>query len=773
MPYDRFMIAPINSGQQSDLKPFMIMDDSFQTLHNAYTFRGRVRKRFGSVPLNTSVDPDLYQQHTRLRYAVPGAITNIAGQIGIAPGPLVFLPDGQIAAIPGYTIPLGAMFSVGDTYYTVYNPAAGFNTMLSTNALETGSSNINTGQVEFATIQPPGTQLFYYPTLPVMGIETFDVGTINDNPTIAFDQNYAYEFAAGAWDRIADTIVPNVYKRWTGNDHQFFWCCNWRDGNSQSSNIFVTNFNPPDGIWYYNDITSVWTQMVAWLDITNQAPNSPEMLSCRILMIFKDRMVALNTWEKANGIGQPAINYRNRVRWSGNGSPLNPHWADNARGIGYGSYYDAPTKDTIITAQILKDRLIVYFDKSTWELVYTGNDIQPFRWQNINSELGAESTFSQVTFDKVVLGVGNVGILCCNGAQVERIDEKIPDEVYQIHSGGDGPARVAGIRDYFAEMVYWSFPSVAGYIADDEPHYPNRVLVYNYRTTSWAFNDDSITAFGYYYQSESQTWGSIGRNWENMSEPWNSGQLAARPRKIMAGNQQGFTFLVDIDSTSNSIGLSITNINRATGVLTAINHNLTNNSFIYIENCVGTDMLFFNDAIYRVDAIDVNTFRLQTYNPATNAFDYVVYSAIFAYQGGGTIKLVSVIDIMTKQYNLYLDKGRNAYIAKVDFLVDTDNGEMTVFTFPSYGIENLVTAGETSGALLGTNVLELFPYATVPLEATQEMYWRPIYLQAEGESVQLQVTIQPGQLTIPLNAFSDFQLNAFTIYAMPTTSRLQ
>jgi hypothetical protein len=217
------MIAPINSGQQSDLKPFLIMDDAFQKLRNAYPFRGRVRKRFGGVPMNTSVTPDQYQQHTRLRYAVPGAVTDGTGRIGIAP--LVFLPDGQIAAIPGYTIPLGAMFSLGNTYYTVVDVTAGLKIMLSTTA-EVGRADATTGQVEFTTTQPIGTQLYFYPTKPVMGIETFELGNVNDNPTIAFDQNYAYQYAAGAWDRRANTAVPNVYKRWTGNDHQFFWSCN-------------------------------------------------------------------------------------------------------------------------------------------------------------------------------------------------------------------------------------------------------------------------------------------------------------------------------------------------------------------------------------------------------------------------------------------------------------------------------------------------------------------------------------------------------------------
>ena len=91
--------------------------------------------------------------------------------------------------------------------------------------------------------------------------------------------------------------------------------------------------------------------------------------------------------------------------------------------------------------------------------MYTGNQVLPFIWQKINTELGAESTFSVVPFDKVILGVGNVGIHACNGANVERIDDKIPDEVFRIHNENEGVQRVYGIRDYDVEMVYWTFPS--------------------------------------------------------------------------------------------------------------------------------------------------------------------------------------------------------------------------------------------------------------------------------------------------------------------------
>ena len=45
---DRFFIAPYdqNSGLQTNVKPWLIPDEAFSELNNAYVFRGRVRKRF-------------------------------------------------------------------------------------------------------------------------------------------------------------------------------------------------------------------------------------------------------------------------------------------------------------------------------------------------------------------------------------------------------------------------------------------------------------------------------------------------------------------------------------------------------------------------------------------------------------------------------------------------------------------------------------------------------------------------------------------------------
>ena len=56
---NRFFIAPYDesSGQQNNVKPWLIPDNAFEVLNNAYVFRGRVRKRFGSRYFANDNDP--------------------------------------------------------------------------------------------------------------------------------------------------------------------------------------------------------------------------------------------------------------------------------------------------------------------------------------------------------------------------------------------------------------------------------------------------------------------------------------------------------------------------------------------------------------------------------------------------------------------------------------------------------------------------------------------------------------------------------------------
>lgn len=754
MAKDRFYIGPFdkNSGQQTDYKPYLIPDEAFEELTNAYVYEGRVRKRFGSRWLGDD------KLGTRLRVQIGTTMGNAFNG---------FVPRNAAATATIAPPAIGQMFSVGSEVFTVNalgNPA----NMLISGAATTATFDTTSGQVILAGVADM-TAVYYYPALPVMGLLEYDTADINDESILAFDTRFAYSYGNG-WNREGGETTPDA-AFWTGTDSEFFWSTTWLGSTGADKIFFVTNFNESEANFMRTfDGTN-------WDNFRPQINSTPDyMFSARIIVVFKNRLIFFNTWEGAN-LGA-ALNYQNRCRYSAIGSPLaaNAFRQDLA---GEGNAIDCPSTESIVTVEFIRDRLIVFLENSTWELVYTGNQAYPFSWQQINTELGAESTFSVVPFDKVALGVGNVGIHSCNGTNVDRIDDKIPQSVFNIHNTDGGIFRVYGVRDYFIEAVYWTFPNTD--TSSDFP-YPNKILVYNYKTATWSFNDDSITVFGQFYQPSdtSITWNSTSVTWDDEVK-WNSGSLSVNFRQVIAGNQEGYTFICDTNVTTNAAALQITDLAVGAGnvvTVTCVNHNLRDGDFILIQDVVDNtgNLTLLNDKIFKVD-VDLalpNEFYL-TYTDGTTLAG--------VYQGAGIISRVSKINILTKQYNFYATQARDAYISKVDFMVDkTALGELQVNYFVSTSDTPLVADSLATGAIIGTSILDTYPYtAFYPYEANATRLWHPVYFQAEGEVVQLQLTMNDEQMTsVTVNldgsltgpSFMPLELHAMMFYATPT-SRLQ
>lgn len=751
---NRFYIGQISgSGLQSDLKPYAIPDDAFAELNNAYVFRGRVRKRFGGQLMRGTSAQVSGLEQIQSRFKIKLGTTNGAGTLA--------------GTVPGAVFQIGQAFSCGDEFFTVYqtgNPA---------NMLKTGSATTYTYSTTNGAYNIVGsnanTDVYFYPAQPVMGLGSYEQSAVSDEQTIGFDTQFAYKFGPNGWD-IAGGIPPAAGSvLFTGNNSQFFWTTNWRGTSASDILFFVTNYNTSntgltgsDKMYYYNGTT--WTAFNPGFD---SGTATSTILSARIIVPFHDRLVLLNVVENTGAGPGTNTTYANRARFSWVGNPIDAAAFYDDTGAG-GDYLDAPTKEAIITAQFLKDRLIVYFESSTWELVFRGNQVAPFVWQQINTELGAESTFSQIPFDKIVLGVGNVGIHACSGYNVERIDSKIPDEVFRIHNDNNGIERVAGIRDYYTEMVYWTFPS-----ENQSTDYPfcNRVLTYNYKTGSWGFNDDSITAFGYFQNTVAGNlpglaWQEADVAWEDANMPWVSAILQAKFRNVIAGNQEGYTFIVNPDLSANCPSLQITNLTYTslfTATISSVNHNLVVGDYVKITNCQGVTEL--NDLIFSVQSItDANTVVLDISGTAVTG----------TYTGGGTLTRVTPIDFKTKQFNFYAEQGRNSYISKVDFLVDrTESGQCTVDYLISSSGNSMISQAALTGAMVGTSVLETSPYTLIPFEAQQDRLWHPVYFLADGEYVQFHFYLNDEQTKDADISESDFQLHAMIINAQPTSSRLQ
>lgn len=787
MAYDRFLIAPINTGLQTDLRPWQIMDDAFEYLQNAYVFRGRLRKRFGSLLMGNP--PSV--QNSRLRVSL-GNNTNAA----------MALPANTTSHTPQLAI--GQMFTLGSDSFYVYQLGAGVATLSTNPAVSAVIDSVATPN----TVTFTGgalTDVNWYPALPVMGIDQYEIGAVNNHPTFAFDTEFAYRFTGPGWSRSGSGTSPI----WHGGIQNFFWAANWQ-GLAGTQVLFVSNFfvvNPngagnasDDPIWWTADGTT-WTAGGSTVNGFFFAPNGglfhtgPFVQTARIIVGFKNRLVLLNTIENDNSGGLGVnTNFVNRARYSFNGSPFarnawyEPNQTDSSGGVvnnnniaaGAG-FIDASTEEQIISAEFIKDRLIIYFERSTWELAYTGNEILPFIWQKLNTELGSQSTFSTVPFDKLVLTVGNTGIHGCNGSNVERIDSKIPEEIFEFQTALNQTTQTVGIRDYTTELVYWTFVSDL-----DTPtqNFPNQILVYNYKNGSWALFDDCFTFFGFFEQQTDTTWASSAPfTWEEYNMDWINGVTQANSRQILGGTPEGFVLRLAPGITGgpqsrNAPSMQITNITfAATGIitLTIIDHNLTLTGaafgfvdYILLENIVAdaTTMAVLNGVIVPVNSIvNSNTITINT-NP-------LVGGPLIAgtYNGGGTAARVSNIQILSKQYNPYIDKGMNVSVAKIDFGIEkTLSGEITVDYYPSATHVSMIQGGEASGTIMGTNVLEMFPYDPkfYPLEQFQQRLWHSIYLQTSGECIQLAIYLKPQQMIVNTIALSDFSLEGILLYTQQT-----
>jgi hypothetical protein len=773
MPFDRFLIAPINTGLETDLKPWLIPDDAFAQLNNAYVFRGRVRKRFGSQYTGVGWPDELTRPlYSRLGY-----------NLGVT----------YSGTIPGSKFSqLGQQFWVNGVILTVYQNGA----MLTTDSAQaTGTYNTGTGAYAIAGAGVTG-DLYWYPSQPVMGLCQLESSTINDEPSMAFDTQFAYRYN-GFW------FNSTGGGPWHGDDTNFFWTCNWKGLAPQDDTLFVSNFQVTnlngiavandDPIWYYNIPSQAWTSASganafyfapAYTGTPGAPQTGPFVVTARIIVAFKNRLLLLNTVENDNIITGPAplgtnSNFPFRCRFSAYDSTVavnswyNANQSDTSgnNSIG-GGYIDAPTEEEIVSAEFIKDRLIVYFENSTWELVWTSNQVYPFVWQKLNTELGSDATFSIVPFDRSVIAIGGVGVHACNGSNVQRIDEKIPDQIFTLNKEQDSIIRVVGIRDFYTEMIYWTFPN------DNATKYPNKVLVYNYRNNTWAFNDDTITFFGYFEQQTDTTWEDLSDlTWEEANFTWDSGVIESNFRQTIAGNQHGYIFTISSDVSSNARVLQITNaVQSGTSITLSIqDHTLTAQDYISLANLQGVTISdgTGNPTIFKVNSVvDANTITIGGMNyPLT---------LTGAYKGGGVAGRVSNIQVLSKQWNPYIGQGRNFYLARIDFCVEkTTNGEVTVDYFPSGSEQSMLLAGGTgeygTGANMSTGVLETRPYDPryYPFESQQSRLWHPVYFNTDGQTVQIGISLSDAQLRNESIATSNFVLEGLVLHVQPTSYRLQ
>jgi hypothetical protein len=737
---NRFLIAPFNSGLQCNLPVWQTPEDSFYTLENAYIHRGVIKKRFGSMYIGTGATTEQTAQlKSRFRIHVDTTDEN-----GDATG-----------VVPGAVFRTGQIFSIGSEIYTVVTGGYEQDMLVSGGAATVynystvaGVNPAGTYNFEDATAL---TNVYWYPADPVMGLTLWEKGDIHNRTAIGFDPQFIYQFSGIAWTRSGTTVFR-------GDNTNYFWATNFEGEDPDETALFVTNYNADEAntdLMYYTQDITTWNAFTP-IVVPNGGIGRVEVATAKIIAPFKSSLLLFGTYERTvAGLGPPITytykTFKNRIRWCTPGKPLDTDYAwlpGTEDGYTGGGFLDAPVEEEIVSIGYVQDRLIVYFERSTYELVFTFNESYPFILQRISSDLGSASQFSSVQSENGVLTIGDTGIHICNGVRVSRIDQKIPDQISTYLKENTAVKRICGIKNFDREVFYWSIPAQR---AADTEKYPDKILTYNYENDSFAIFDDCITAFGYLEQKISDTWEEDYQMWEDDDSTWEDADELAGYLKVIAGNQHGFVFALTDNDNTNAPVLQVTNIVGTT--LTVYDHNLQVGDYIQLHNCGDADY----DLIYRVDSVP------------TDDTCTVVGIVVAGYRGGATISRVSKINIVSTAWNPYNNKGRNVSLSKIIFGVKkTVNGEISVNYYPSQARADFITAAQATGAAIGTNVLETGPYDLIPLEASQDLLWHSVYLQAEGNTVQIQLTWNDTQIRNKSIVSSDFEIQGIILETSPT-----
>jgi len=365
-----------------------------------------------------------------------------------------------------------------------------------------------------------------------------------------------------------------------------------------------------DGIrWYDGDPTNgtglPTTTLVGWVNfappltgaivsIDDETAALYYLVGALAIVPFKDRLLFFSPWiQTSTGA---AIQLVDTVIWSWNGTPyyssatpVNETSAPNAYYVdqtGLGGWLSAGVAQPIKTVSNNEDVLIVGFagrGRKT-RFVYTSNDLQPFVFYNINSELPSDSTFSAVALDKGAIDIGVYGIAMTDQQSSQRIDLDIPDSVFQIQALNNGILRVNAIRDFQKEWIYFAYP-----LNSSAWRFPTQTFLFNYRDNTWAVQYENFTVHGTFRPQMKKSWLTTGfHSWNTWREAWNSGSSSPLYPNIVAGNPQGYV-LIKGQGTGESISGTIQAITNNGGEtqITSIDHCVQVGDYLFISGILG------------------------------------------------------------------------------------------------------------------------------------------------------------------------------------------
>ncbi len=485
--------------------------------------------------------------------------------------------------------------------------------------------------------------------------------------------NYQVTFASpvmAAGTGIAQLLTNSISTAITGIDG-----IKWYDGDPTSG----TGLPTATGLGWVNFAPPLTALTVS---IDNTPAAKYYLVGALAILPFKDRLLFFRPYIQTSS--GTAIQLDDTVLWSWNGTPyytvdslgapsevpagevadVRAYYVDQT---GFGGYLPAGIPQPIKTISNNEDALIIGFggDGRKTRFVYTGDDIQPFLFFNINSEMPSQSTFSAVPLDRGVLDIGQYGIAMTDQQSCARVDLDIPDEVFKIQALNSGSERVNALRDFFREWVYFSYP-----VNNSSWKFPTQTFLFNYRDNTWAILYENYTHHGLYRKQTKRTWRTTGfKTWSAWKEPWNSGSSSPLFNQVIAGNPQGYVIQIG-EGTGES----------PSGYISAIASNVGGTQITSYDHCVKV-----NDYLYITDAVGLDSFAIT----GITLGDTTAINVVNTFAVNQNVTITGVVGTTQLNGNTYRIIATNGLVIEID----VDSNDFTPYVsggFANSAFNNLI-----------------------------------------------------------------------------------
>lgn len=495
---------------------------------------------------------------------------------------------------------------------------------------------------------------------------------------LAFDKNFLYKFntGTGVFDPIPfagsmaaytgfnitakDLYVSGTSYPTATNGARFVFTGEGITANGAGSAVFF--YNGTD----VRDFTSV-------VDNPNYAaPPGGALNSASYVLWFNERLNFIVPVIAGVEYNQGVL-YSGIRTTSGNGDKFN---------VAGSGLFQADTYQNITGATILGQIMVLNFDRMAYVLEKTRDAFNPYFGRAIPGVLGTNAKFSAISWNDIVDSIGKTGVLGTDGRQNLRADNKIPnftrEDMDQINFN-----LTYGGFDRINNQFLWAYKK-----SETSGSTQDSVLVRNYEENTWSTFDQRFSVLGQTDLGLNKTWDDIDETsgnpswarWDTTEEIWDRIGLGLAVQKTLAGDDLGFIY--ELNQDYDDYFTTISAITRgATTTITVSATAVLAGDLITISGVVGMVNAEGDSGINNFDP-ETNEQIGELYTVISATTTSIVInldsSLLTAYTSGGTLSKVISFSAETIPFNPYRSQGRRCFVSHVEFLIDTNGGNLKV-----------------------------------------------------------------------------------------------